>query len=159
MQAAQYVYDLSSGIAILTATLDNPTPATSDQFGISVSVSADTVLVGAPLDDSAATNAGSAYVYDISTGTANLTATLTNPTMANSDRFGNSVSISGSTLVVGAKLDDTRAIDAGSAYVYDMSNGTPLLTATLNNPTVAPGGDQFGFSVSASGDTVVVGSP
>ena len=58
IRGSVYVYDLSSGIALLTATLDNPAPADADQFGWSVSVSGDTIVVGAYLDDTGATNAG-----------------------------------------------------------------------------------------------------
>ena len=44
----------------LLQTLNNPTPGTSDYFGLSVSVSGNTVVVGAPYDNTGATDAGSA---------------------------------------------------------------------------------------------------
>ena len=149
-----YVYDLSSGSPVLTTTLNNPTPASNEFFGHSVSVSGDTVVVGAI---GASINVGNAYVYDLSSGSPILIATLNNPTPAQLDQFGNSVSVSGDTVVVGAGMDDTGASDAGSAYVYDLSSGSAVLTATLNNPTPVSD-DQFGFSVSVSGGTAVVGA-
>ncbi len=138
----------------LLETLSNPTPAASDQFGYSVGVSGNTVVVGTPYDDTGATNAGSAYVFDAATG--NLLHTLSKPTPAASDRFGNMVAVSGNTVVVGTPYDDTGATDAGSAYVFDAATGN--LLRTLNNPTPAAG-DQFGYSVAVSGSTVVLGTP
>src|SRR5437867_3147251 len=63
-----------TGFPLLTFT--NPTPAVDDRFGYSVAaVGTDRVLIGAPLDDTGATNAGAAYLF--STNGA-LLATFTN---------------------------------------------------------------------------------
>ena len=155
-----YVYDLSSGTpTVPVATLNNPSPFANDQFGLSVAISGTRVVVGAHVDDTGATDAGSAYVYDLSSGTPTVpVATLNNPGPAAGDLFGMSVAISGTRVVVGANADDTGATDAGSAYVYDLSSGTPTVpVATLNNPGPAEG-DQFGESVAISGTRVVVGA-
>ncbi len=126
-----------------------------DYFGWSVAASGYTVVIGAIGDDTGAEDAGAVYVYDVSTGSAILTATIHNPTPAVYEEFGNSVAISGNTVVVGAWGDNYRT---GAAYVYDVSTGSAVLTATLHNPTPA-GNDDFGFSVAISGNTVVVGAP
>jgi hypothetical protein len=155
-----YVYGLSSGTpTVPVATLNNPGPSLQDQFGVSVAISGTRVVVGAPFDDTGATDAGSAYVYELSSGTPTVpVATLNNPGPAVNDQFGLSVAISGTRVVVGARFDDTGATDAGSAYVYDLSTGTPTVpVATLNNPGPAAN-DQFGFSVAISGTGVVVGA-
>ena len=151
------VFDSSTGE--LLHVIANPSPAQNDQFGESVAISGTRVVVGARLDDTGATDAGSAYVYDLSSGTPTVpVATLNNPGPAAGDYFGFSVSISGTRVVVGAFRDDTGATDAGSAYVYDLSSGTPTVpVATLNNPGPAAG-DDFGESVSISGTRVVVGA-
>ena len=154
-----YVYDLSGGPPTVPVfTLNNPGPAAGDNFGRSVSISGTRVVVGADSDDTGATNAGTAYVYNISSGTPTVPAvTLNNPSPAAEDHFGDSVSISGTLVVVSAWGDDTGATDAGSAYVYNLSSGTPAVpTVTLNNPSPAAQ-DYFGGSVSISGTRVVVG--
>jgi sulfur relay (sulfurtransferase) DsrC/TusE family protein len=156
-----YVYDLSSGTpAVPVATLNNPGPAPSDEFGSSVAISGTRVVVGAALDNAGATDAGSAYVYDLSSGTPAVpVATLNNPAPAASDQFGFPVAMSGTRVVVGARLDDTGASNAGSAYVYNLTSGTPTVpVTTLNNPGPATS-DQFGFSVAISGTRMVVGTP
>ncbi|NQT12506.1 MAG: hypothetical protein HQ582_07150, partial [Planctomycetes bacterium] len=143
-----YIYDATAGN--LLQTLNNPTPASYHSFGWSVAVSGNTMVVGAPGDDTGARGAGSAYIYDAATG--NLLQTLHNPTPASSDGFGYSA-VSGDMVVVGAPWDDTGATDAGSAYIYDATTGHEL--RTLSNPTPASS-DQFGRSVAVSGNTVVV---
>jgi len=104
------------------AELLHPSPAASDYFGYSVSISGDGLyaLVGAYGDDTGGTNAGSAQVY-VRTGTSwAWQAELVHPSPAASDNFGYSVSISGDGLyaLVGAYADDTGGTDAGSAQVY-----------------------------------------
>ena len=155
-----YVFDVSSGTpTVPVATLPNPGPAVNDQFGYSVAISGTRVAVGSHLDDTGATDAGSAYVFDIAGGTPTVpVATLNNPAPLLSDNFGNSVAISGTRVVVGASLDNAGATDSGSAYVYDVSSGTPTVpVATLANPGPTVN-DQFGNSVAISGTRIVVGA-
>lgn len=155
-----YVYNLASDTPTLPMlTLTNPTPAVWDAFGWSVAISGTRVVVGAVADDIGATDAGSAYVFDLaSAGPTVPTVTLTNPSPAANDRFGNSVAVSGARVVVGAFLDDTGAADAGSAYVFDLNSPTPRIpVATLNNPAPQPSA-QHGWSVACSGSLVAVGA-
>ncbi len=163
---AAYVYDLGSATPdVPAAVLTNPTPVNFDTFGESVTVSGTRIVVGAPGDDTGANNAGSAYVYDLSSDTPTVPAvSLNNPTPASNDAFGTSVAISGTRAAVGAIRDDTGAVDAGSAYVFDLSSDTPSVpVATLNNPdpgNSSPGNsDNFGQSVAIAGTRVVVGIP
>ncbi len=128
-----YVYDLNGGTpTVPVATLNNPSPATSDNFGTSVAVSGSMVVVGAYWDDTGATDAGSAYVYDLASGTPTVpVVTLNNPDPADSDRFGNSVAISGARVVVGTPGESAGASRAGSAYVYDLASGTPTVPVVM----------------------------
>lgn len=155
-----YVYDLSSAApTVFVAKLNNPSPASNDRFGFSVAISGTRVMVGAPADDADATDSGSAYGYDLLGATpAAPTATLHDPGPALIDQFGISAAISGTRLVVGANLEDTGAIDTGSAYLFDLSSGTPgLPVATLRNPTPEQQ-DEFGGAVAVSANRVVLGA-
>jgi len=138
--------------------LTNPSPAMEDWFGFSAAISGARVVVGAHQDDAGAMNAGSAYVYDL--GGANPMrpiVTLTNPTPAAGDVFGYAVGISGSRVIVGADFDDTGALNAGSAYVYDLSGATPgVPVLRLGDPAPAVA-DRFGTAVALSGSRAVVG--
>jgi len=96
--------------------------ALSDYFGNSVAVSGDTVVVAAPLDDDQGDRSGSAYVFERPaggwSGTLSQAAKLLASDGASGYIFGNSVAVSGDTVVVGAPLDDDQGESSGSAYVF-----------------------------------------
>ncbi len=152
-----------------------------DRFGESVAISGNTVVVGAPLEDSGATgvngnitfngmqSSGAAYVY-VLTGTtwsqqASLKASNTNP----GDLFGWNVAIDGDTIVVGAPDErgsgtdpqgaqgTNNFVDAGAAYVFVRNGTTWSQQAYLKASNSGPN-DRFGSSVAISGDTVVLGA-
>jgi hypothetical protein len=91
-----------------------------DYFGHSVSLSEDTALVGAYLDDDAGHGSGSAYVFVRSGTTWREQAKLTATDAAEGDEFGRSVALSGDTAVLGAWRDDDAGDSSGSAYVYEL---------------------------------------
>ncbi len=157
-----YVYDLNSATpAVPALTLHNPGSFKfATYFGYSVAISGDRVVVGAALgvSDIPSGNSGIAYVFDLSSATPGSPSfTLPNPYPGNQDYFGSSVAVSGNSVIVGARQDDTVGTDTGSAYVYDLGSATPALpTFTLNNP--APSHQHFGTSVSIQGTRAVVDS-
>ncbi len=154
-----YVFVLANGAWTEQAKLTASDAAASDAFGFSVSISGDTAIVGAYLDDhTGGSNAGSAYVFVRSGGVWTEQAKLTASDSAASDFFGLSVSISGDTAIVGAWADDhAGGSNAGSAYVFVRSGGVWTQQAKLTASDAA-GGDEFGAKVSISGDTAIVGA-
>ena len=137
-----------------------------DEFGRSVAISGDTVVVGAPGDDDQGANSGSAYVFtkpveDGWSGTLSWPATLQPSGGSAGDGFGRSVAISGDTVVVGANFDDGSVTGSGSAYIFEKPemdwSGTVIQSAKLQ-PSDGAESDQFGYSVGISGETVVVGA-
>ena len=147
-----YVFDAATGD--LVSTLENPTPANQDYFGFDVAIWNDQVIVGAYRDDAGAVDAGSAYLFDATTGL--LLASISNPTPDTFDYFGYSVAISDVALVVGAYQDDTGANNAGSVYVFDRFSAESV--GQIHNPAPAAA-DQFGLSVAVWGTTLAVGAP
>ncbi|MBI5775545.1 MAG: immunoglobulin domain-containing protein, partial [Verrucomicrobia bacterium] len=138
----------------LLRTFTNPTPAAFDFFGYSVAaVGNDRVLIGAFSDNTGATDAGAAYLFNTN-GT--LLTTFTKSIPAADDHFGVSVAAVGSDLVlIGADGDSTGATRAGAAYLFS-TNGTLLTTFT--NPTPAAN-DGFASSIAAMGsDRVLIGA-
>jgi hypothetical protein len=79
---------------------------------------------------------------------------------AASDRFGWSVSIDRDTVVVGTPQDDDDGSKSGSAYIFERNQGGADQWGEAKKLTASDGAtdDEFGRSVSISGDTVVVGS-
>ncbi|NOT00103.1 MAG: hypothetical protein HOP29_05705 [Phycisphaerales bacterium] len=153
-----YVYVRSGGVWTQQQKLTALDAAAGDNFGVSVSVSGDTIVVGAIFDDDAGRDSGSAYVF-VRTGVVwNQQQKLTASDATASDWFGAAVSVNGDTVVVGAYADDhAGGSDAGSAYVFVRSgvvwNQQQKLTAAD-----AAESDEFGYTVSVSGDTAVVGA-
>jgi uncharacterized protein (DUF2345 family) len=142
---------------IETAKLTASGGVAGDQFGYSVAIRGDTVVIGANGNDKFR---GSAYVFvkpeaGWSSGTE--TAKLTASDGASPHYFGNSVAISGDTVVVGAQYGDSFR---GSAYVFvkpgrGWTSGTETAKLTASDGVAL---DSFGIHVTISGDTVVVGS-
>jgi hypothetical protein len=134
--------------------------ASSDEFGSSVALSADTALVGAPLDDTGVgTNSGTVYTFSRTGTTWSEQAHFWATDLAANDQFGRSVALSGDVAVVGAPLDDTVAgLDAGSAHVFLRTSTGWSAEAELRAGDSAAL-DNFGSSVALGGNTVLIGAP
>ncbi|MCH8305454.1 MAG: T9SS type A sorting domain-containing protein [Candidatus Marinimicrobia bacterium] len=131
--------------------------AIGDQFGRSVSISGDYVVVGARYNDHNGTDAGSAYVFKRADTSWAQESQLLASDGATGDFFGSSVSISGDYVVVGAFQDGDNGIYSGSAYVFKRADTSWVQEAKLL-PSDGGAIDGFGISVSISGDYVVVGA-
>ena len=134
--------------------------ATFDEFGHSVAISGDTAVIGARYDShSGGYGAGSAYVFVRADGIWTQQAKLIASDAAAYAYFGYSVSISGDTVVIGSPYSDhAGGTTTGSAYVFVRTAGVWTQQAKLT-ASEAASYDYFGYSVSVSGDTVVIGSP
>ncbi|MEZ6193095.1 MAG: hypothetical protein R3C45_17625 [Phycisphaerales bacterium] len=125
----------------------------SDFFGVSVAVSGNTAIVGAWGDDDLGGSAGSAYLFNVTTG-SQIVKLHALDTVAG-DAFGNAVAISGGIGIIGASQDDDAGNSSGSAYLFDVSTGNQLFKLTALD---GAGGDQFGRSVAISGGVAIVGA-
>ena len=124
-QGAAYVFTRNGTVWTQQQELTAPDGAAHDHFGVSVSLSGDTVVVSAPAKAVGAnTFQGAAYVFTRSAGVWTQQALLTSSDGAASDDFGASVSLSGDTVVVGADFAATGSNTAqGAAYVFTRSGG------------------------------------
>ncbi|MCW5205529.1 FG-GAP repeat protein [Desulfobulbus sp. F5] len=130
--------------------------AAEDIFGWSVSVSGDTALIGASLDD----GKGAAYVFVRATdGTWSQQAKLAANDGKLDQRFGIVVSLDGNTALISADQDDDKAYRSGAAYVFvRAADGTWSQQAKLT-PYDGAYTDFFGRNLSLNGDTALIGSP
>ena len=92
--------------------------AAYDYFGNSVSISGDYAIVGAPYDDDKGSTSGSAYIFRRDGTNWSEQQKLLASDGAAVDYFGESVSISGDYAIVGAKYDDDKGTNSGSAYMF-----------------------------------------
>jgi hypothetical protein len=155
-----YVFQYSEANGwVQVAKLTASDGAASDEFGISVSVSGNTAVVGSYYDDDKGSNSGSAYVFQYSDANGWVqVAKLTASDGAASDRFGQSVSVSGSTAVIGSHMDDDKGSYSGSAYVFQYSDANGWVQSAKLTASDGAELDFFGWSVSVSGNTAVIGS-
>ena len=150
-----YIYHFDGIGWIEEAKLVPSDGAAYDCFGFSVSISGDTAIVGARWDDDAGIDAGSAYIYELVGGVWEETKII--PSDGSGDCFGWSVSISGDTAIVGSPYGDAGVPNCGSAYIYKFDGIEWINTGLFASDRAA--NDCFGWSVSISGDTAIVGSP
>jgi hypothetical protein len=132
-----------------------PDGATGDAFGLSVFLSGDTALIGAPCNDD---NTGSAYVFTRTGTTWTQQAKLLASDGEAGDGFGFSVSLDGDTALIGAPLNNgSGVLDSGSAYVFTRT-GTTWTQQTKLLASDQAEMDLFGYSVSLGGDTALIGA-
>ncbi|MCC6216752.1 MAG: hypothetical protein IT376_17970 [Polyangiaceae bacterium] len=184
---AVYVFVRASEVWAQQAYLKAPNAGGSDAFGEALAISADTIVVGAPLEDSnqvtvtngatassddSAADAGAAYVFTRAGTSWSAQAYLKPPNAQADDGFGTSVALDADTVVVGAPQESsgqgtvtngpTAATDdakshAGAAYVF-VRTGTEWAQQAYLKASNVGAVDGFGTSAAISGDTVVVGA-
>lgn len=145
--------------------------ASADLFGASVSISADYAIVGAyqedenPAGGNTLNNAGSAYIFQRDGNNVwNQTQKIVSSDRAITDRFGISVSISGTYLVVGAYLEDesetggSTLSNAGSAYIFERDGNNNWVQVKKITSSDRDPNDNFGQSVNITGNYVIVGA-
>lgn len=157
-KGAAYIY-LRTGVTWAEqAKLSNDSVESFEYFGWGVSIFNNYVAIGAYNNDENGNNAGAAYIFVRSGNSWAQQAKLLASDGAMGDEFGNSIALHGDHVVVGARKDDDRGQNSGSAYVFKRNGSTWVQQAKL----VASDGsadDEFGTSVSIYGDDIVVGSP
>jgi hypothetical protein len=131
----------------LTASDGEP----GDNFGISVSIFENLIIVGASGDDD---GKGSAYLFNYSGSSWIEEHKLTASDGEIGDNFGSSVSINKKLAIVGAPFDNNNK---GSVYAYNYSNtnGTEFIKLEAPDGKI---GNHFGCSISYDGRFVIIGA-
>ncbi len=151
---AIYLFDITTGHQFYSIVPADAAPG--DQFGSSVSVSGNILIVGAPLHDEPSNSAGAAYLFDISNPEAPVQLhKLTADDATTGDRFGTAVAIDGDVAIIGADADSYAGFHAGSAYLFDVTTGDQLHKLIGLDTEDS---DQFGFSVALDDGVAVVGA-
>jgi len=162
---AAYIYGRNQGGAGAwgkAASLSDPAPTAGASFGYAVTMDGDTVVVGAP--ELGSQNLCTAYVFSRNQGGAGAwgqVASLSDPAAHKGDNFGDSVSVNGGTVVVGAY--GTGSHYEGATYIYSLLTDLPamLTPASLSFGPQASGSTSAAKTVtlknSGSGDLLVSG--
>ena len=176
-----YVYVLdNTGMWTEQYVIKPPLNQDNDRFGHSVAIYDDTIVIGAPLEDSGSTgvnddeqnnyenDAGAVYVYvrnnNIWTKQAYIKASNTNA----SDLFGNGVAVYQDTLLVGAPGEDSGStginsdqsnnsdIDAGAVYIYKRDSSNIWSQIEYVKASNTDPGDEFGWNVAIDNNISVI---
>jgi LPXTG-site transpeptidase (sortase) family protein len=157
---AVYVYKRDSDTWVQQARLTPKDPQAGENFGVSVAIYDDTIVVGASgrdLEDK--TDIGVAYVFTRNGDEWIEQARIEPAGGEEGDYFGTAVAISGNRLVVGAEGKDIGEItDAGKVYTFYRSGNKWIekQSITASSP-VADG--SFGYALALEGARLVVGAP
>ncbi len=142
----------------INETLPDIDSTTYEQYGIAVSIDGDYAVIGSQGYNS---NVGKAYVLHYNDSVWGKIAILMASDGAVDDYFGNSVAISGNTIVVGAYGDDDSASASGSAYIFEKTSEEweDMSETAKLTPSDGASNYKFGFSVGVSENTIIVGAP
>lgn len=138
-------------------------PAAADNFGSSVALDGDRLLVGSDQNDASGTNSGAAYVFYRNTGGADnwgQVAKLVANTGAADDNMGASVDLDGEYAIVGAPGVDGLQQNSGAAYIFGRNQFGPDAWGQVARVRGNQAGqnDNFGGSVGISGPWAIVGA-
>jgi hypothetical protein len=140
-----------------TQTLRPSDGAVQDEFGWSVAMTGDLLVIGAKANDEQGNNAGAVYVFrhDGRRWVEEQKLAMSNPDPW--DSLGWSVAIDGDVIVAGAIEDDDAATDAGAIYVYRW-NGEQWVEEQKLTASDGGAGDWLGWSVAVAGDMIIGGA-
>jgi hypothetical protein len=164
-EGAAYIFRLTGNTWDLEATLTPPDPIARDQFGASVAIDGDYIVVGAPgVTSGGKEEVGGAYVFQRSAASWMFQRKLEPSNTHGVNSFGEAVAISGNYLVVGDPTQHLPVAGTGAAYVYSRSGSN----WNLMPPRIVPGDAgtdfldmfaYFGQTVAVSAAGVLVGAP
>ncbi|MDB6028162.1 MAG: hypothetical protein JWM68_4385 [Verrucomicrobiales bacterium] len=154
-----YTFDLVGGVWTETQKINVPITLPFDQFGNSIALESNTLAIGQPLAFASSNLSGQVYVYVRSGSTWVLQATLLEPVLRTEPfiQMGNSVSLSGNTLVAGDLNNSSAATSAGAVFVYQRT-GTNWAFVTELFPNLPLEFERIGASVAIDRDTIIAGT-
>lgn len=154
---AAYLYQPDGAGGLIETKFVASDAASNDLYGSTVAIAGDTILIGAPLHDAGASNAGAVYLYEPD-GAGGFTETkITASDAQPGDLFGFSVASSGDALLVGALQLQGSETSAGAVYRYQ-SSILGGFTETKITSSDGQSGDHFGTSVALADGNILVGA-
>ena len=132
--------------------LTAPDFSSYDHFGFQVATDGKNLIVGAHFDTGS--SFGSVYCFEYTTAWTFIEKLGLSGTT--NDNFGAALAVQASTLIVGARFEDSGGLnESGSVYCYTRGSSSWLLAQRLVAPD-AKAGDAFGFDVALDGTTLAV---
>ena len=157
---AAYLYDITDPAnPVELAKLFSPMGDENDYCGYSVTIAGNLAAVGAMFDDDLGLDSGAVYIYDITNpGIPVLTKKLLASDGEDTDDFGWSVALEGTTLLACSRTDDDIHPGGGSAYLFDLTDPANPVELTKIVPSDTSANATFGWSCAIDGTTAVIGA-
>lgn len=152
-----YIFELQEGGWTQAAKLVPKKAVAYGNFGYSVDVYGDTVVVGAPGYDQAGGDSGAIFIYRKGTGDWALESMVIPADTSAGDYFGSAVAIYQNRILAGAYADDDSMGASGSAYIFLRSDGAWNQEIKLHASTPEMEA-YFGSSVDIQDSLAVVGA-
>ncbi len=141
------------------ATLTDPDAGEFDEFGASVAIDGDVIIVGSPYDLMGGNETGSASIFRKVGGVWQHESKLLASAGDHGDAFGTAVAIVGNRVIVGAPEANTLAgLDAGLVVIFENTGSSWNEVVTLVSAT-GSAGDLLGTSVAMTNNTIIAGAP
>jgi hypothetical protein len=160
-----YVFERSGGIWLQAAKLLASDGSANNQFGKTVAIDGETVLVGAPRydDPDQGQKAGAVYAFYRKAGIWSERERLRALGGFGGDRFGGSVALDGDHALIGAvgrpDSPSEARTNSGAAYIFERRGLSWLRQRKVLTAESARSRDQFGTAVAINGQDLIVGVP
>lgn len=154
---AVYVFDLKDSNFSLVQKISPTDGATGDHFGYALSVDGNYLAVGARNHKPGSLTTGAVYSYKWNGSSFTLLQKIVPNGLANGDKFGHSLVVSGTFLLVGAPERDTAASNAGAMFMLRRSADTYTLQDTYYGAGLTTN-DNYGVSVDMANGYFAVGA-
>ena len=148
---AVYLFDALTGAE--SAKLTPSVVVNQAQFGDAVAVNGTNLFVGAPYYVANGVDSGAVFLFDLTLGSELKLVTPSDPVTL--QKFGFSLALTETTLLVGADGDIDQGIDSGSAYFFDIHTLIELAKVTARDGNKF---DNFGNAVGLSDSVAIVGA-
>jgi hypothetical protein len=150
-----YVFDFIDGNWTQSAKLVASDESIDNAFGFSMSISDDTLLIGASRDNSDGIKSGSAYIFNYDGSSWSETTKLSASGRAVDDYFGSSVGILNNVALIGAYGDDDNGSNSGAVYYFELINGNWLQKSKIVSSDSSEL-DHFGISLSLTDNRALI---
>lgn len=129
-----------------------------DNWGTVIDFDGDYAAIGVSEDDDNGSNCGAVYIFKKHDSDWLFMTKLYQDLPVVNDRFGVSVAIDANLLVVGATGAEASTLESGAAFIFER-NGETWTQQLMIGASDGENYDNFGRSVSISGNYILVGSP
>lgn len=153
---AAYVFDKIGGTWQETGKLVAQDSA--GEMSRSIALDGGRILLGARRDGTRGSDAGAGYVFELQNGSWVQSAKLFASNAASGDLLGEACGLEGDRLVLSSHFNDLGGTDSGTAFVFELRNGSWVEVDRLKGSDTVSG-DQFSHSIGMSGDYIVAGAP